>query len=907
MNDASPSTRADAIARAQHNAPFLRLLIDQHPDVVAAFEQDGAAILPALVADEAGAGPSDDVAAALRHWRARVALGVALADLSGDADFDTVVRALSDFADRAADRALTAAFAERFDDAPLSGIAVIALGKQGSRELNYSSDIDPILIMDPATFPDTGRRDPVDVAVRLARRWVELLSARTADGYVLRVDLRLRPSPEVTPIVLPVDGALSYYESQALAWEQAAFIRARAAAGDQALGKRFLTALQPFVWRRSLDFGQLRRIGDITRRIRDHYADGQRFGPGFDIKRGRGGIREVEFFAQVQQLIHGGRNPALRAPATRDALAALAAAGHIAPDDAAMLDAAYVRYRTIEHRLQMVEDRQTHELPASAEGWAGIAALDGLADGAALDADLRPRTEAVARCFDRLLGDHAGSPATGWPNDAEQSAAAALAAGFADGEQVARLVATWRSGSMRVLRSPAARESLEAVLPRLLASIGRAPDPAQVLVGFDALIGGLPSAVGFFDLIAARERLLDLVVAVLAYAPTLASDLATRPDLIDGVIDASVFDEPADVRALAQHFARTQAGDYEAHLDAVRRIVGEHRFALGVQLVEGSRDPLHVARGYADIADAALESLTAATIAAFERDHGRIAGGELVVLALGRFGGRALTHASDLDLILLSTGDILAESDGRRPLGASAYFNRLGTRVIAALSVPTAAGRLYEVDVRLRPQGAQGPLVANIAAFARYQREEAWTWEHMALTRARVVYGSPAARAAVEGIIADTLDAPRDTAKLIADIAHMRGEMARHKPPRTPLDVKLIEGGLVDVEFAIHAVQLGHRTAFDPRLNVALARLVAEGLAPADAPAAMDLLGRMLVTMRLMAPDLDPADPATRARIADRCGFPAGGDGDGWPRLLEAYTGARGVIGDWWRSVSDGG
>jgi glutamate-ammonia-ligase adenylyltransferase len=891
--------RQNAISRALAFAPFLARQAAVFPAIIDRFHHDGVGLLDQLVECP---NPSGEPARDLRRWRGQLALAVALADLSGEADLTRVTHALSDFADAAVHAALTAAFEERFPGEPLRGITAIALGKQGSRELNYSSDIDPILLFDPTTFPDCGRRDPIDVAVRVARRWVELLSAPTADGYVLRVDLRLRPSPEATPIVLPVEAAISYYESQALAWEQAAFIRARVCAGDLALGQMFLRTLQPFIWRRSLDFGQIKRIGDISRRIRQHYAAGQIFGPGFDVKRGRGGIREVEFFGQVQQLIHGGRDTSLRVPATRDALAALATAGHIPHDEAAALSEAYAAFRTVEHRLQMVEDRQTHSMPGDADGWARIAQLHGLPDGEALAQWIEPHTRRTADSFSHLLGEDRAAQDY-WPDSSEVALAAAAELGFADGPALVRLVTGWRGGVIRALRSAAARESLEGVLPQLLRAIAAAPDPDAVLIRFDALVAGLPSAIRFFDLIAAQPRLLDVVVAVLAHAPTLAADLAVRPELVEGLIDASVFAEPADSVTLARRMALTARGDVELHLDAVRRIVGEHRFALGVQLVEGTRDPLAVSRGYADIADAAIQSLAAATVAAFEETHGRIADGELVLLALGRQGGRALTHASDLDLILLFTGDLLAESDGRRPLSASTYFNRLGQRVIAALSVPTAAGRLYEVDTRLRPQGAQGPLVCSIDAFARYQREEAWTWEHMALTRARCVFGSAEARAGVAAIVAATLGKLRDPGPLVRDIRAMRATMADHKPPKHDLDVKLVPGGLVDCEFAIHAQQLRHRTGLDPRLNVALRQLVEAGLAPADAPASMDLLGRMLVTMRLMAPHGDSGDAATRARIAARCGFSDVGD-TGWTVMLAAYAQARQVIGKWWASLA---
>ncbi len=890
--------RISAVERAAGHAPFLAILAGQRASIVGRFIDGGVAAAMDAVTTLAGDG---NMPSKLRQRRNDLALLLALGDLSGEQAFAPTVRALSDFADEACDAALAQAFAERAPGEPVRGLAIIALGKQGSRELNYSSDIDPILIFDPDTLPRRARDEPVEAAVRIARRWVEILSARTGDGYVLRVDLRLRPSPEVSPIVLPVDAAISYYESQALAWEQAAFIRARACAGDVELGRSFLDTIQPFIWRRSLDFGQLKRIADISQRIRGHYAGGQLFSPGYDLKRGRGGIREVEFFAQVQQLIHGGRDPSLRSPATLDALSALAEAGHIDADVAARLSGHYVTLRTFEHRLQMVDDQQTHALPKSDTALDNVAQLHGLSDGAALLRELAPVVADVGAQFDSLLGPSSSAARPHWPNSGEAQADGI--AGFSDPAAVARRIEAWRSGSLRVLRSTAAREALEDVLPVLMPALARAADPDSTLNRFDTLISGLPSAINFFLLLAARPQLLATLVAVLGQAPALATDLAARPELIEGLIDASVFAEPASPDTLA---ARMGGGaqDYERQLDHVRRVVGEHRFALGVQLVEGARDALSVSRGYSDIADAAVQSLTAATVAEFECAHGRVPGCELLILGLGRLGGRALTHASDLDLILLFTGDFHAESDGARPLGATTYFNRLGQRVIAALSVPTAAGGLYEVDVRLRPQGNQGPLVASLDAFDRYQRESAWTWEHMALTRARPLFGSPTARGGLQAIIDAVLAQPRDPATTRANIIKMRADMAAHKPPKGPLDVKLIGGGLVDCEFAIHAQQLLHTTGFDPRLNVALRKLGEAGLAPLTIAPAMDLMGRMLVTLRLMAPDGEPANDETRARIAHVCGYPA--QAGGWDALLAAFADARQEVGAWWAMIRQG-
>ena len=893
MNIRDTSHRQSALDRLTANAPFLARLAELNPDDVTRFLTDGT---DAALASVSAPPADDDIMRALRQWRGRIALLLALGDLSGEHDVATTTRLLSNFADQACDAALAAAFAERVPGEEARGLSVIALGKLGSHELNYSSDIDPILIFDPDTLPRRSRDDPTEAAVRIARRMTEILSARTGDGHVLRVDLRLRPHPEVTPIVLPVDAAISYYESEALAWEQAAFIRSRASAGDRALGEQFLSAIQPFIWRRSLDFRQLKEIGAMSDRIRDHFAQGQAFGPGYDLKRGRGGIREIEFFAQVHQLIYGGRDPSLRVPATVDALAALAAAGRVEPDVATRLSGHYATLRRIEHRLQMVEDQQTHGLPTQPAALDGVARLDGATDGAALLAMLEPVTADVGACYDRLVAERAVT--TGLPRDDDSLAAALLAAGFDPPDAALRTIAEWRGGKLRALRSPAALDALETMLPELIKALGAAPDPDATLARFDKLVAGLPSAINFFHLLAAQPALARIATRILALAPTLADALGVRAQLIEGLIDQRAFDAPADKTQLLEEWAPGLATlDYERLLDRVRDHVGERRFAYGVQLVAGATDPLAIAHGYSELAEAALCVLADAAVTEFVAAHGIIADSELVVLALGRLGGRALTHASDLDLIYLFTGDHLAESDGPRPLGATTYYNRLAQRVTAAMSVPTAAGKLYDVDTRLRPQGAQGPLVVTLDSFERYQREEAWTWEHMALLRARPVYGSDTARAEVERIIAELLAVPRCRAKLTADAAEMRDKIAAHKPPQGALDIKGGPGGLVDLEFAMQVTQLASGQCHDPNIAAALGCLKAAGLAPDGVCEAHGLLARMLVMLRLTAPEGEPPTAAARQLVASQCGEP------GWPQLLAAHDAARQEIADWWASI----
>jgi glutamate-ammonia-ligase adenylyltransferase len=900
MNGITPHPDwAYALQRARTEAPFLARGLDRLPDLEALLA--AGRIEDALAAAHAAGTDASDTAIALRRCRLALAVALAIGDLAGALPLARVMGELSTFADYALDAAINAAIQRRVPDADPQGFSAIALGKHGAGELNYSSDIDPILLYDPDLLPRRARDDPADAAQRIARTVVELLGAVTDEGYVFRVDLRLRPAAEVTPLALPFIAAITHYESSALAWERAAFIRARPASGDIAAGQAFLDAIRPFVWRRSLDFGAIAEIGRLTTRIRDHYAGGQAVGPGYDLKRGRGGIREVEFFAQTHQLIHGGRNPALRQRGTRAALDALAEAGIVAAEDAALLGASYDRLRTLEHRLQMIADQQTHSLPTDLAQLDAVARLEGLASGAALVEELAQISDAVGSRFDGLIATYAPTGAV--PVAARPLERELAALGFSDPGPLAVRIESWDNGQYRALRSAEAREAFARLRATLLAALAAAPDPDRALLHWEGLLAGLPSAINVFQLLEARPALLGVVMRVLAHAPTLADELARRSDLLDILIDRSAFDLPGSVESLAAEFRRCEAGDdYQCLLDAVRRKVGEWRFALGVQLIESQqgeawRDPLDVAAALSRIAEAAILVLTEAARGEFLRPHGRIADSDLVILGLGRLGGAALTHASDLDLVFLFSGDHTQESDGPRPLGSTLYYNRLAQRVIAALSAPTAAGALYEVDVRLRPSGAQGPLAVSLESFARYQREEAWTWEHMALCRARPLFGTEADQSALAAIISDVLHTPREPGKLLADVLAMRAEMAQHKAPSGPLDVKLARGGLVDLEFLVHYLQLRERTALDPHLGRAVAGLGAAGLVPASLHAAQDLLARLLVVVRLVAPDGRYPPEASRAIVARACG-----EAD-WPALLGAVLAARREIAACWHTV----
>ena len=880
----------DALRRARENAPFLAMAMQNQPGLTDLLEAEN--LEAALEFGRSAGEGAANVRQKLRREKRALALTLAVGDLAGRLSLTDVITRLSDFADRALDEALADIYATRYPDAPVEGFSVIGLGKHGSRELNYSSDIDPIFLYDPDKIPVRGREEPSDASRRIGQQLVEALNARDADGYVFRVDMRLRPSPEVSPVALPVEAAISYYESSALTWEQSAYIRSRAAAGDTKLGQYFLEPINPFIWRRSLDYGAIKNIGSVTAQIRDHYAAGQKFGPGYDLKRGRGGIRETEFYAQMHQLIFGGRQPVLRAPATRDALAALAEAGRIDGEKARLLSESYEYYRVIEHRLQMVNDQQTHSLPDDAEGLDRVARLHGLDNGQILLDQLAPRVDAVGKIYDDLIEPEDDRRL---PIDEEKLTAVLVEKNLLESGAFLIAIRRWRSGKVTALRSNAAQESFEEILPDLVDAIATAPNPAQALARLDSLIEKLPTAINFFRILEARPALLEMLGNILSHAPVLANALARRAELFDGLIDATALDLPPSVEELAEQFARTESGDdYQILLDRVRARVGEKRFALGVQLIEGRHDALEISAGYARVAEAAIQVLANATIAEFQATHGRVPGCALLILALGRLGGEALTHASDLDLIFLFTGDHSAESDGARPLGATQYYNRLTARIVTALSVPTAAGPLYEVDTRLRPSGTQGPLAVTFESFRKYQRESAWTWEHMALSRARPVYGSTADRTQLKDEICSILKTEREPEVLRKAVRKMRLDIVEHKPPKGPLDTKMMEGGLVDWEFIIHFLQLKTGDALYPQLGKAVRALVAQGHLGEDMVAAYELMARLLVALRLMSPDCDFPPETSRALIAKAAGQ------ENWDALLDGYDRARQCVIDEW-------
>jgi glutamate-ammonia-ligase adenylyltransferase len=764
----------------------------------------------------------DGVGPGLRVLKAELHLLTALADLGGVWDLETVTGSLSRFADAAVNAALAAAsdegrvagwFAPAAGDewGPAPGFFVIAMGKLGAFELNYSSDIDVSVFYDPDALPLAGGAEPARAANRLVERLVDLLQRRTAEGYVFRVDLRLRPDPLSTPPAVSVPAALVYYQSVGQNWERAAFIKARPLAGDQQQAQRFLAELQPFVWRRNLDFAAIADIQSIKRQIHAFKIDERLSAPGADVKLGRGGIREIEFYAQTLQLIHGGREPALRERGTLAALRALVAAGRVGREAATELTAAYESLRGVEHRAQMVADEQTHRLPEAEADRRRIAALDGFETLKAFDISVGRVLEQVNRRYGELFAEaeplsspHGSLVFTGVEDDPE-TLETLRRMGFSAPERVSRDIRGWHHGRIRATRSARERELFTRLAPRLLeaASVTGAPDTA--FGRFGDFFCALPSSVQIQSLFLAHPKLLDLVVRVLAFAPRFARTLAQRPAVLDALLDPRFFSDVGTAGEVAQPLARMV--DFEVAIDEARRIHAESAFRIGAQLLAGRASAEEAGRAFADLADGLIAGLAPAAMSEVERAAGALEG-EVAVVALGGCGAREMTARSDLDLMTLYRAPPGAAS-AVRDWSAATFYARFTQRLLAALSALTPAGGLYKVDLQLRPSGAAGPVAVSLAAFEGYYATEAETWELLALCKARVVWAStPAARGWARAAIEAALRRPRDAAAAVRDVRTMRDLMVSERPGWGPWDMKLSRGGLVDIEFCAQHLQI---------------------------------------------------------------------------------------------------
>jgi [glutamine synthetase] adenylyltransferase / [glutamine synthetase]-adenylyl-L-tyrosine phosphorylase len=829
--------KAEVTEQILAGSPYLTRLLEHHPDFAnRAFSEPPERLLQEICADLYR---EEDIVAHLRHKKAEAALLIAIADLSGVWDVVQVTHALTQFADACLNASINFLLQDAVTREKISlrdknnpshqcGYVVLAMGKHGAHELNYSSDIDLIILYDPETAPLAKNVEPSTFFVKLTRSLVTLLQDITSDGYVFRVDLRLRPDPRATQVAISMEAAAIYYENQGQNWERAAMIKARPVAGDIALGEEFLKRLTSYIWRKYLDYAAIADVQSLKRQIHAVKGHGEIAVQGHNLKLGRGGIREIEFFVQTQQLIAGGRNPKLRGQRTLEMLDALAEAKWIASETAEDLKSAYCFLRMLEHRVQMVDDQQSHIVPTNPEAFERYARFCGFENGEALSIKLRATLETVQGHYAALFEDagalagEGGSLVFTGGEDDPATLETLQRMGFSQASEISATIRGWHFGRYAATRTARARELLTELMPTLLKTLAQSGDADQAFIAFDNFLKGLPAGIQLFSMIKANPSLLDLVAQILGAAPRLAEQLSQQPRILEAVVAPDFFSAVLQVENITRelnevipdHTPRDEA------MDRARVLGREQMFRVGVRVLSETISAEEAGQGYSLIAGALLQKLLAVTETEMRQSHDEVPQGQCAVIAMGKLGSREMTATSDLDLILVYDQAAGAEmSGGPKPISINQYYARLTQRFVAAITAPTAEGTLYEVDLRLRPSGSKGPVAVSLSSFVDYQKNSAWTWEKLALTRARVVAGHPALTQKINTTIHETLCTPRDAAQTRKDVADMRALMLREQKDAGLWDIKRVRGGLVEVEFIAQYLQLLHAPAQPEILN----------------------------------------------------------------------------------------
>ncbi|MBT7643009.1 MAG: bifunctional [glutamine synthetase] adenylyltransferase/[glutamine synthetase]-adenylyl-L-tyrosine phosphorylase [Rhodobiaceae bacterium] len=811
-------THVDFFLWVVEGSGFLTRLMRRYPDVLQDLSRQSvdayhAKLIHNMQATLAECPDRDIAMAELRHTRNKSALSIALADLADHWDVEQVTQALTHLADASVSAALDfllheAVRAQHLASFSRDGLVVLALGKHGGQELNYSSDIDFVVYYTPDALPLAADVDIRKFHISLVQELAAMLQNVTQDGFVFRVDLRLRPDPGATPVTVSVSAALGYYESMGQNWERAVYIKARPMAGDLAAGQRFIDDLQPYIWRRYFDFAAIEDVHSMKRQIHAVRGHAEIAAMGHNLKLGRGGIREIEFFVQTQQLIAGGRDPDLRGHRTVDMLAMLARKNWISDETATTLTACYYYLRRLEHRLQMRQDEQTQTLPMAPEPFASFARFAGFqtAPDFATDftAQLAKVTQEYALLFEQsesLSGGEGNLVFTG--NEDDPGTLETLAdMGFTRGKEISALIRGWHAGRTGATRSQRAREILTRLQPTVLQRLAQGGDADGGFIRFHNFLESLPSGVQVFSLFQSNPHVLHLLIDIVTVAPRLSAFLGANSGLLDVLV------QPVDVAPLS---LALDTDNFETAMNQLRRHVHEEQFRIGTRVLADPVMAVRFGEAYSQLAQTSIEAMLAAAKADIERQYGKLTSGEMIVLGLGKLGSQEMTLQSDLDIILIcDAADFSALSEGEKPISAEQWFARLARRFLSGLSAPTAEGGLFEVDTRLRPSGNAGPLVTKLSSFTQYQSQQAWTWEHMALTRARVMAGDAGLAERATQAIETLLGAPREPQKLVQDVVEMRARLRQHQPQAGPFDIRRGDGGLVDIEFIAQALQLRH-------------------------------------------------------------------------------------------------
>jgi glutamate-ammonia-ligase adenylyltransferase len=828
----------------------------------------------------------DELGRALRRQRARHQVRIIWRDLTRQADLVQTCRDLSDMADATIDQAyqwLYSRHCEQFGTPTgrRSGepqqMVILGMGKLGAVELNLSSDIDLIF-----AYPEGGETvgvkrslDNQEFFIRLGQRLIKALDPMTVDGFVFRVDMRLRPYGSSGALVLSFNALEQYYQDQGRDWERYAMIKARVVAGDQVAGAQLLDMLRPFVYRRYLDFSAIEALRTMKQLIQQEV---RRKGMADNIKLGSGGIREVEFIAQAFQLIHGGRDLSLQQRPLLKVLSTLEGQGYLPPAVISELREGYEFLRYTEHAIQAIADRQTQMLPDGAQDQARIAFMLGFVDWDAFHEKLMFWRGRVAWHFAQVIADPdedegaASEVVVGgewlplWEEAQDEEAACRQLeeGGFADASKALKALAGLRSSPQLRAMQRLGRERLDAFIPRLLAQAVEHANPDLVLERVLPLVEAVARRSAYLVLLTENPGALRRLLTLCAASPWIAEQITRFPLLLDELLNEGRLFKPPLAPELAaelrERLTRIPEDDLEQQMEALRHFKLAHRLRVAASEIAGSLPLMKVSDYLTWLAEAILEQVLALawrqTVAKYGtplRTDGTLCDPGFIIVGYGKVGGLELGHGSDLDLVFIHDGDPQAETDGPKSIDGAQFFTRLGQRIIHLLTAQTNSGQLYEVDMRLRPSGASGLLVSSLGAFARYQENEAWTWEHQALVRARVLVGSQDVGQAFEKVRAQVLGKARDLAKLQQEVSEMRAKMRDNLGTKStaagtaanafdataPFDLKQDAGGIVDIEFMVQYAALAWSHSHPPLLrwtdNIRiLEELEHEGLMPAE-------------------------------------------------------------------------
>ena len=842
--------------------------------------------LCAQIAAAVSAAETDDqLGRALRRQRARHQVRIIWRDLTRQADLVQTCRDLSDMADASIDQAYQWLYSRHCQQFGVptgrrSGqpqqMVVLGMGKLGAVELNLSSDIDLIFAY-PEGGETVGVKRPLDnqeFFIRLGQRLIKALDPMTVDGFVFRVDMRLRPYGSAGALVLSFNALEQYYQDQGRDWERYAMIKSRVVAGDQVAGAQLQEMLRPFVYRRYLDFSAIEALRTMKQLIQQEV---RRKGMADNIKLGSGGIREVEFIAQAFQLIHGGRDLSLQQRPLLKVLSTLEGQGYLPPAVISELREGYEFLRYTEHAIQTIADRQTQMLPDGEQDQARIAFMLGFADWAAFHEQLMYWRGRIAWHFAQVIADPDEDDAESevvvggewlplWEEAQDEEAACRQLqeGGFTDAPKALKALASLRGSPQLRAMQRLGRERLDAFIPRLLAQAVEHANPDLVLERVLPLVEAVARRSAYLVLLTENPGALRRLLTLCAASPWIAEQITRFPLLLDELLNEGRLFKPPLAPELAaelrERLTRIPEDDLEQQMEALRHFKLAHRLRVAASEIAGSLPLMKVSDYLTWLAEAILEQVLALawrqTVAKYGtplRTDGTLCDPGFIIVGYGKVGGLELGHGSDLDLVFIHDGDPQAETDGPKPIDGAQFFTRLGQRIIHLLTAQTNSGQLYEVDMRLRPSGAAGLLVSSLGAFARYQENEAWTWEHQALVRARVLVGSEDVGRAFEQVRASILGKARDLPTLRQEVSEMRAKMRDNLGSKStaagtganafeataPFDLKQDAGGIVDIEFMVQYAALAWSETHPPLLrwtdNIRiLEELEHEGLMPAE-------------------------------------------------------------------------